>query len=54
MWFKNSRNQEIERRSDDQIEVFRILNGYVNIDRNMFVSVKERRRTRGHGRTNVD
>ena len=61
----NNRNQEIERRSDrsflttletrrlrgDQIEVFKILNGYENIDRNIFFSVKEERRTRGHGIT---
>ena len=31
--------------------MFRILNGYENIDRNMFFSVKEERRTRGHGIT---
>ena len=35
----------------DQIEVFEILNGYKNIDRNIFFSVKEERRTRGHGVT---
>ena len=28
-----------------------ILNGYGNIDRNLFFSVKEERRTRGHGIT---
>ena len=33
----------------DQIEVFKILNGYENIDRNIFFTVKEERRTRGHG-----
>ena len=33
----------------DQIEVFKILNGYGNIDRTIFFSVKEERRTRGHG-----
>ena len=32
----------------DQIEVFRILNGYQNIDRNMFFSLKKDSRTRGH------
>ena len=32
----------------DQIEVFKILNGYVNIDRNMFFSLKKDSRTRGH------
>ena len=35
----------------DQIEVFNILNGYENIYRNIFFSVKEERRTRGHGVT---
>ena len=35
----------------DQIEVFKILNGYENIDRNIFFSVNEERRTRGHGVT---
>ena len=32
----------------DQIEVFQILNGYENIDRNMFFSLKKDSRTRGH------
>ena len=32
----------------DQIEVFKILNGYENIDRNMFFSLKKDSRTRGH------
>ena len=32
----------------DQIEVFRIINGYENIDRNIFFSFKEDRRTREH------
>ena len=35
----------------DQIEEFIILNRYDNIDRNIFLSVKEERRTRGHGVT---
>ena len=35
----------------DQIEVFKILKGYENIDRNIFLSFKEERRTRGHGVT---
>ena len=35
----------------DQIEVFKILNGYGNIDRNILFSVKEERKTRGHGVT---
>ena len=34
----------------DQIEVFNILNGYKNIDKNIFFTVKEER-TRGHGVT---
>ena len=32
----------------DQIEVFKILNGYENIDRNTFFSLKKDSRTRGH------
>ena len=32
----------------DQIEVFKILNGYENIDRNMFFSLKKDNTTRGH------
>ena len=35
----------------DQIEVFKILNGYENIDRNIVFSDKEERRNRGHGIT---
>ena len=35
----------------DQIEVYKTLNGYEHIDRNSFFSVKEERRTRGHGVT---
>ena len=31
--------------------MFKILNGYENIDRIFFLSVKEERRTRGHGVT---
>ena len=42
---------ETRRLRGDQIEVFKILNGYENIDRNIFFSVKEERRTRGHGVT---
>ena len=37
------------RRLRDHIEVFKILNGYENIDRNILFSAKEERRTRGHG-----
>ena len=35
----------------DQIEVFKILIGHENIDRNICFSVKKERRTRGHGIT---
>ena len=34
----------------DQIEVFKILNGYENIDRNVFFSLKKDSRTRGRGK----
>ena len=40
---------ETRRLRGDQIEVFKILNGYENIDRNISFTVKEERRTRGHG-----
>ena len=39
---------ETMRLRGDQIEVFKILNGYENIDRNMFFSLKKDSRTRGH------
>ena len=42
---------ETTRQRGDQIEVFKILNGYENIDKTLFFSVKEERRTRGHGVT---
>ena len=42
---------ETRRLRGDQIEVFKILNGYENIDRIFFFTVKEERRTRGHGVT---
>ena len=42
---------ETRRLRGDQIEVFKILNVYGNIDRNIFFSVKKERRTRGHGVT---
>ena len=44
---------ETRRLRGDQIEVFTILNGYENINRNIFFSVKEERRTRGHGVTSA-
>ena len=39
---------ETRRLTGDQLEVFRILNGYGNIDRNIFFSLKKDNRTRGH------
>ena len=39
---------ETRRLRGDQIEVFKILIGYENIDRNICFTVKEDRRTRGH------
>ena len=39
---------ETRRLRGDQIEVFKILNGYEIIDRNMFFSFKKDSRTRGH------
>ena len=41
-------NLKIRRLKGDQIEVSKILNGYKNIDRNMFFSLKKDSRTRGH------
>ena len=42
---------ETRRLRGDQIEVFKILNGHKNIDRDICFSVVEERRTRGHGVT---
>ena len=39
---------ETRRLRGDEIEVFKILNGYEIIDRNMFFSLKKDSRTRGH------
>ena len=39
---------EAKKLKADQIEVVKILNGYENIDRNMFFSFKKDSRTRGH------
>ena len=36
------------RRLRDQIEVFKVLNGYENVDRNIFSTVKDERMTRCH------
>ena len=44
MWFNNPRQGGRER--GDQIAVFKILNGYENIDRNVFLTQESR--TRGH------
>ena len=39
---------ETRRLRGDQIEVFKIVNGYEDVDRNMFFKLKEGSRTRGH------
>ena len=39
---------ETQRLRGDQIEVFKILNGYENIDSNIFFEIKESKITRGH------
>ena len=44
---------ETRRLRGDQIEVFKILNGYENIDSNIFVEIKESKITRGHNYTLV-
>ena len=46
MWTDNTRNAKIK--GGDQIEVFKILNGYANIDSNLFFEIKI---TRGHNFT---
>ena len=40
MWTDNTRNAKIKG-VPDQIEVFKILNGYGNIDSNIFFEIKE-------------
>ena len=42
---------ETTRLRGDQIEVLKTLNGYENIDTNIFFTVKEERRIRGHAVT---
>ena len=42
---------ETMRLRGDQIEVFKIVNGYEDVDRNMFFKLKEGSRTRGHKAT---
>ena len=37
----------------NQIEVFKILNGYENIDYNIFLEIKQSKITRGHNFTLV-
>ena len=44
---------ETRRVRGDQIEVFKILNGYENIDSNIFFEIKESKITRGHNFTLV-
>ena len=51
MWTNNTRNAKIK--GGDQIEVFKILNGYENIDSNIFFEIKESKITRGHNYTLV-
>ena len=45
---------ETRRLRGDQIEVFKIVNGYEDVDRNMFFKLKEGSRTRGHKATLVN
>ena len=47
----NTRNAKI--REVDQIEVFKILNGYQNIDSNIIFEIKKIKITRGHNYTLV-
>ena len=51
MWTDNNRKAKIKW---DQIEVFKILNGYENIDCNLFFEIKESKITRGHNFTLVN
>ena len=50
MWTNNTRNAKTK---GDQIEVFKILNGYENIDSNICFEMKESKITRGHNYTLV-
>ena len=50
MWTDNTRNAKIK---GDQIEVFKILNGYDNIDSNIIFEIKESEITRGQNFTLV-
>ena len=49
MWFDNTRDRRLR---GDQIEVFKIVNGYEDVDRNMFFKLKGSR-TRGHKAVSV-
>ena len=49
MWTDNTRNAKIK---GDQIEGFKILKGYENIDSNIFFEIKESKITRGHNHRN--
>ena len=51
MWTDNTRNAKIK--GGDQIEVFKILNDYENIDSNIFFDIKESKITTGHNFTLV-
>ena len=44
---------ETRRLRGDQIEVFKILNDYENVDSNIFFEIKESKITRGHNFTLV-
>ena len=50
MWTDNSRNANIKGGSD---RMFKILNGYDNIDSDIFFEIKESKKTRGHNFTLV-
>ena len=52
MWTDNTRNAKIKG-GGDQIEVFKILNDYENIDSNIFFEIKESKITTGHNFTLV-
>ena len=48
IWWDECTNLVTRRLRGDQTEVFKIVNGYEDIDRNMFFKLKEDSRTRGH------
>ena len=53
MWTSNTRNAKIKTGGGGQIEVFKILNGYENIDFTILFKTKEMKITRGHNLTLV-